>query len=520
MRKIVVVLLALTIVLSCLISCSEKSASDECILTIGINSDVSRGLQSISMDTAKYHVVVKDASNNVILNETSNATKTSYSVSVITGTYTAVVEALNKDDVVIGTGSQTKAIKLKDNSMAITVFEIAGKGLFDVSIASESGAHQLLLEILDSNLETVDTTELVFAAGHYSASVELDNGFYYFKITDVDDSFAVVYQAMRIVASQTTTFTESYSFREYDLTMAIQNTVIGDNTISIDIIKNVYSAEESLNAKATTPVAEGQFRWAIDNDFPTDSWLNDSTVSIDLSSLQLELGEHLLTVFFRSSSGILLSTSVSFEMSNTRIYVIGETGPAGGYVFYDCDADNESGNADGLVSSNCGWRYLEAAPEDISIGGQTTFIAGYYRESADGENQWLNGTTVFEDKDDYSIGTGMANTELIVQTRGSAAYTQETGSETTDMYAAKVCLDYVCNGFDDWFLPSHDEQRALFQFFRAKDLSDMSEGRYWNSSEDGGQHPGWFGMMYAGLEGQQFGGSGNDAMKVRAIRSF
>lgn len=511
MRKIVVVLLALTIVLSCLISCSEKSASDECILTIGINSDVSRGLQSISMDTAKYHVVVKDASNNVILNETSNATKTSYSVSVITGTYTAVVEALNKDDVVIGTGSQTKAIKLKDNSMAITVFEIAGKGLFDVSIASESGAHQLLLEILDSNLETVDTTELVFAAGHYSASVELDNGFYYFKITDVDDSFAVVYQAMRIVASQTTTFTESYSFREYDLTMAIQNTVIGDNTISINLNKSSFTAGEVLTAVASTAVNGGQFQWAIDNAFQSENWLNVSNVSIDLSSLQLEIGEHLLTVFFKNSSGILLSACVSFEISNTRTYGIGEVGPAGGYVFYDCDADNDSGNADGLISSVCGWRYLEAAPEDVK---ESRVLYGYYRTSSDGTN------LIAREHDlGFGIGEGLANTEALVNAMGQSPYSQESGEERTDEYAAKLCLDYSYGGFDDWFMPSYKEMTLVYDNLFLNQIGNLHRDWYWTSTESPNntmaEDCDFNNIDYGG-----HGGSRWESLYVRAIRAF
>ncbi len=55
-----------------------------------------------------------------------------------------------------------------------------------------------------------------------------------------------------------------------------------------------------------------------------------------------------------------------------KTYEVGKEGPSGGIVFYDVDADNNSGNADGLKSSVCGWRYLEAAPTNIggwSIGG-------------------------------------------------------------------------------------------------------------------------------------------------------
>ena len=42
--------------------------------------------------------------------------------------------------------------------------------------------------------------------------------------------------------------------------------------------------------------------------------------------------------------------------SSTKTYTIGETGPAGGLIFYD----------QGSVIN--GWRYLEAAPYDQSTG--------------------------------------------------------------------------------------------------------------------------------------------------------
>ena len=65
-------------------------------------------------------------------------------------------------------------------------------------------------------------------------------------------------------------------------------------------------------------------------------------------------------------------------------------GATGGYVFYDCDFDNDETNdgagPDGLKSSVCGWRYLEAAPADLRVvGGVPTVdssLDGYYYASA------------------------------------------------------------------------------------------------------------------------------------------
>ena len=117
------------------------------------------------------------------------------------------------------------------------------------------------------------------------------------------------------------------------------------------------------------------------------------------------------------------------------VYSIGDRGPAGGWVFYDCDADNKNGNADGLISSKCGWRYLEVAPEDIKVGSTVHFCWG-----DDG---------VFNTKTE--IGTGKANTAIIVSKASNTHYPN----------AATLCNDYVYNGYDDWFLPSVDELTTI-----------------------------------------------------------
>ena len=120
-----------------------------------------------------------------------------------------------------------------------------------------------------------------------------------------------------------------------------------------------------------------------------------------------------ITVGIKGSYGEYVLCSMSFGGIDDllgKFYVIGDIGPAGGFVFYDCDADNDLGNADGLTSSECGWRYLEAAPTDL--GGVYPF--GYYRSSS-GSNLYVGTKT--------AIGTGKANTEALVKAMGESAYT-------------------------------------------------------------------------------------------------
>lgn len=175
-------------------------------------------------------------------------------------------------------------------------------------------------------------------------------------------------------------------------------------------------------------------------------------------------------------------TSCHETRSEYKTYAIGDTGPAGGKVFYDCDADNESGNADGLMSSECGWRYLEAAPADLG-----SYIFGYHRETDDGPKLFVNGKSTYSETDctGTAIGTGKSNTEKLVNAMGSQAYSSASGSDKA-AYAAKACADYVIGDFDDWFLPSKDELNAVFTNLWVASHEGFASGYFWSSSEDSG----------------------------------
>jgi len=140
------------------------------------------------------------------------------------------------------------------------------------------------------------------------------------------------------------------------------------------------------------------------------------------------------------------------EMSvwlSTAGYEPGDTGPAGGFIFYE----NPNYATDG-------WRYLETAPFDQSAGAKW----GCFRRAIAG----ARGT---------AVGTGKQNTLDML-----AACTERAT-------AADLCANLSVNGIRGWFLPSRDELALMYRNLTAAGLGDFREGNvadnftYWASSQ-------------------------------------
>ena len=173
-------------------------------------------------------------------------------------------------------------------------------------------------------------------------------------------------------------------------------------------------------------------------------------------------------------------------------YAIGDTGPAGGLVFYD----------KGYYSY--GWRYLEAAPSDLG-----SYVFGFYR-AIDTSDYLATGTSP-------GIGSGRINTEMLVESMGGEAYrnNNKDGVRIAD-YAAKKCLDYEAGGYDDWFLPSKDELDLMYKNLKVQGLGGFSGVYYWSSSE-GNAYYAWYQYF---SNGDQYDHNRNDVCRVRPVRAF
>lgn len=131
-------------------------------------------------------------------------------------------------------------------------------------------------------------------------------------------------------------------------------------------------------------------------------------------------------------------------------YNLREKGPGGGWIFYiNPNWEND------------GWKYMEAAPADLSSS-----------------EVWSNVTTAIGvTAQGTAIGTGLSNTTAIIIQAG------HTNS------AALLCRNYNGGGKTDWFLPSKDELNQMWVNLKEgigyTPVPGLSSGTYLSSSENG-----------------------------------
>ena len=117
--------------------------------------------------------------------------------------------------------------------------------------------------------------------------------------------------------------------------------------------------------------------------------------------------------------------------------------------------------------------------------------------------QWWNGSPVITSATDTEIGTGQANTTVIVTIQGE------------ERYAAQLCDDLTEGGYDDWFLPSLDELNQLY--INRVAIGGFAANYYWSSSEYNASIA-WGQSFYNGF--QSYGFTKDYTYRVRAVRAF
>ena len=150
-------------------------------------------------------------------------------------------------------------------------------------------------------------------------------------------------------------------------------------------------------------------------------------------------------------------------------YMVGDTGPGGGIVFYDAGSVQPWG------------RYLEAGP-------------------ALANEEWCDDWVLDVAGTKETIGSGKKNTKLIADACGSGA--------------ANTVSDYDGGGKIDWFLPSKDELSALYE--QRDTVGGFGTGFYWSSSQSNASLA-W--LQYF-TNGYQYYYYKNYTYGVRPVRAF
>ena len=160
--------------------------------------------------------------------------------------------------------------------------------------------------------------------------------------------------------------------------------------------------------------------------------------------------------------------SVTLYAKWNELYNVGDTGPKGGKIFIDRNAQKFDymdylGDYDYTVEDS--WRYMEAALNDVT----TTYTWVPSDESPFDNNKRFNNSS-----DDYNrMGYGKSNTQMVVD-----FYTNK---ENHACYAASNHN----HGLEGWFLPSQEELSELLNVFKYNLAScNFTIGRsYWTSSD-------------------------------------
>jgi TolB-like protein len=189
-----------------------------------------------------------------------------------------------------------------------------------------------------------------------------------------------------------------------------------------------------LNVQSAT--IEVQYRVDIANDRRVASLLGDNRSS-ETTTTSVSGGNSGGNTLPSTTASVTPAPKQSKPTSN-QTYKIGDTGPAGGTVFYDKGSYTDS------------WRYLEYAPNNF----RSVYWGPYGLNIAGTETR---------------IGSGKINTEIIVRVLNRRG---EKGM------AAQLCSEYTLNGHNDWFLPSKDELNLLYTYLKENILLESRFGFY------------------------------------------
>ncbi len=191
-------------------------------------------------------------------------------------------------------------------------------------------------------------------------------------------------------------------------------------------------------------------------------------------------------------AAVLMVSCNNNTPTNSNSYKVGDEGPAGGLIFYV----NPNAEADG-------WTYLEVAKIDISDNNHPADQGPFkFKWGPATAGDFGTGT---------EIGDGLDNTRKL----------SENGSDYEAAYAV-YGKDLYGNEYTDWFIPSKEEIKLLYNSFIKSELGSFSinSDYYWTSSEWISRGTGKSAWTISFSNGSTDYNSCNEKYRVRPIRRF
>jgi len=291
------------------------------------------------------------------------------------------------------------------------------------------------------------------------------------------------------------------------------NTISGTTTISITAtINTTYSIESVTDSYGNSGTSTGS---------ATISMYEPATITIQpvSSATIIEGATTTLSVtatgqpilgyqWYQDDVAISEANSYSYTTTNT-------TSAAGTYYVTVSTTCNVVSSTTSTVSvtwpHSIGENYLGGKIAYILVFGDPGYDArtphGLIAATSDQSNsiRWNNGFNTNTGTSGAAIGTGLSNTNTIINSQG----------ETATNYAAGLARAYTGGGYNDWYLPSKDELNKLY--INRISIGGFSNSYYWSSTEENTETA-WFHGFWLG--DQNNGSKGYEGGSVRAIRSF
>lgn len=313
----------LCFILAIVVSCDgsqQVPASQDGTLTVQILDSQARGVTP-DFEVASYEikgVMDVDGSPGSSFGPVRvDKAQGSYTASVAAGAWTVTVDALTKDDFVVGSGSKKVAVLAgQSTTAAVHITEKEGQGQLNINFKDSTGKlDNLSAVVTDAEGNEVKTVTLwEKSEGIHIGGCDLENGFYKVTIKAGDNS--IVNESVRIYAGITTQY--SFTYDGDGFTVNIVDEIIKTPVIDLIVNSDTVASNGTLNAQIKVEgLSEYSVSWTLDaKEIESSYTLDDDILVYDLSQEGFTQDETIRLTVFVTSGAVIWSESVQVAVTS------------------------------------------------------------------------------------------------------------------------------------------------------------------------------------------------------------